>query len=157
MTADLKPYPAMKDSGVPWLGKVPEHWEVRRLKRLCSRSALYGANVAAYTSIHGNGCPLSSHDGLSRRTDTSRGEASLSLRSWCTTTCSQMATCSFSRSGTIGRSFLYDSSTHGPCAYAGYLVRFVPTSAVLPRYVLLFTKTQAFAGFLQVVAISLHD
>ena len=24
--ADLKPYPAMKDSGVPWLGEVPEHW-----------------------------------------------------------------------------------------------------------------------------------
>ena len=24
----LKPYPAMKDSDVEWLGKVPEHWEV---------------------------------------------------------------------------------------------------------------------------------
>jgi type I restriction enzyme S subunit len=32
MTADLRPYPAMKDSGVPWLGEVPEHWEVRRLR-----------------------------------------------------------------------------------------------------------------------------
>lgn len=28
MIHDLKPYPAMKDSGVPWLGKVPEKWEV---------------------------------------------------------------------------------------------------------------------------------
>lgn len=28
MIADLKPYPAYKDSGVPWLGQVPEHWEV---------------------------------------------------------------------------------------------------------------------------------
>ena len=27
-----QPYPAYKDSGVEWLGKVPEHWEVRRLK-----------------------------------------------------------------------------------------------------------------------------
>jgi type I restriction enzyme S subunit len=26
MIADLKPYPVMKDSGVPWLGDVPEHW-----------------------------------------------------------------------------------------------------------------------------------
>jgi type I restriction enzyme S subunit len=26
--ADLKPYPAYKDSGVPWLGEVPEQWEV---------------------------------------------------------------------------------------------------------------------------------
>ena len=32
MIEELKPYPAYKDSGVPWLGKVPEHWEVRRLK-----------------------------------------------------------------------------------------------------------------------------
>jgi len=28
MIADLEPYPAMKDSGVEWLGKVPEHWDV---------------------------------------------------------------------------------------------------------------------------------
>jgi len=32
MIADLKPYPAMKGSGVLWLGQVPEHWEVRRLR-----------------------------------------------------------------------------------------------------------------------------
>ena len=32
MIADLKPYPATKDSGVPWLGMVPKHWELRRLK-----------------------------------------------------------------------------------------------------------------------------
>jgi len=30
----LKPYPAMKDSGVPWLGRVPAHWDVRRGKWL---------------------------------------------------------------------------------------------------------------------------
>ncbi|MCY4047687.1 MAG: restriction endonuclease subunit S [Candidatus Dadabacteria bacterium] len=28
----LKPYPAYKDSGVEWLGKVPEHWEVQKLR-----------------------------------------------------------------------------------------------------------------------------
>ncbi|MHB8319156.1 MAG: restriction endonuclease subunit S domain-containing protein [Acidimicrobiales bacterium] len=47
MTADLKPYPAYKDSGVPWLGDVPEHWEVRRLKNVCTRSAFSGANISA--------------------------------------------------------------------------------------------------------------
>ncbi len=31
MTSDLKPYPKMKPSGVPWLGDVPEHWEVKRI------------------------------------------------------------------------------------------------------------------------------
>ncbi|MEI6309100.1 MAG: restriction endonuclease subunit S [bacterium] len=32
MIADLKPYPAMKSSGVPWLGEVPEHWGMRQLR-----------------------------------------------------------------------------------------------------------------------------
>jgi len=30
----LKPYPAYKDSGVPWLGDVPAHWELHRAKYL---------------------------------------------------------------------------------------------------------------------------
>lgn len=30
----LKPYPEYKDSGVAWLGKVPKHWEMRKLKYL---------------------------------------------------------------------------------------------------------------------------
>jgi len=34
MTGDLKPYPEYKDSGVPWLGKVPKHWGLLRLKYL---------------------------------------------------------------------------------------------------------------------------
>jgi type I restriction enzyme S subunit len=32
--AGLKPYVEMKDSDVPWLGKVPAHWDVRRGKWL---------------------------------------------------------------------------------------------------------------------------
>jgi len=34
VTANIKPYPAYKDSGVPWLGQVPEHWGVKRLKNV---------------------------------------------------------------------------------------------------------------------------
>ncbi len=33
-----KPYPAYKDSGVEWLGKIPEHWEVRRAEIYCCLS-----------------------------------------------------------------------------------------------------------------------
>ena len=32
MIANLKRYPTTKDSGVEWLGEVPAHWEVLRLK-----------------------------------------------------------------------------------------------------------------------------
>ncbi|AGB48892.1 restriction endonuclease S subunit [Methanomethylovorans hollandica DSM 15978] len=34
MIHDLKPYAAYKDSGVPWLGQVPEHWEFERARWL---------------------------------------------------------------------------------------------------------------------------
>ena len=34
MIADLKPYPTMKESGIEWLGDVPEHWTVKRGKAL---------------------------------------------------------------------------------------------------------------------------
>ena len=35
--AGLDPHPKLKSSGVAWLGDVPEHWEVRRLKYLARR------------------------------------------------------------------------------------------------------------------------
>ncbi len=34
MIADLKPYAKYKDSGLPWLGPVPEHWEVRQARHI---------------------------------------------------------------------------------------------------------------------------
>jgi len=34
MIADLKPYAEYKESGLPWLGQVPGHWEVETLRRL---------------------------------------------------------------------------------------------------------------------------
>ncbi len=35
VTKGLNPDAPMKDSGVEWLGEVPEHWEVRKLSQLC--------------------------------------------------------------------------------------------------------------------------
>jgi len=61
MRLDLKPYPAYKDSGVEWLGEVPEHWEVRRIKdvaRLKSGDAITSAEIepaGAYAVYGGNG------------------------------------------------------------------------------------------------------
>ena len=35
VTRGLDPNVPMKDSGVEWLGKIPAHWEVKKLNRLC--------------------------------------------------------------------------------------------------------------------------
>lgn len=34
--AGVAGYPAYRDSGVEWLGEIPAHWEVKRLKRICT-------------------------------------------------------------------------------------------------------------------------
>ncbi|EHL6350090.1 TPA: restriction endonuclease subunit S [Escherichia coli] len=34
--SQYRAYPAYKDSGVEWIGQVPEHWKVARVKRLAS-------------------------------------------------------------------------------------------------------------------------
>jgi type I restriction enzyme, S subunit len=36
VTKGLNPDVPMKDSGIPWLGRIPENWEVKKLKYLCS-------------------------------------------------------------------------------------------------------------------------
>src|SRR6266404_7503267 len=44
MIADLKPYPEYKNSGLPWLGQVPQHWDVR---------PAFGAFVPIHERNHG--------------------------------------------------------------------------------------------------------
>lgn len=39
VTKGLNPNVKMKDSGVEWIGEIPEHWEVRRLKHIFVRIA----------------------------------------------------------------------------------------------------------------------
>jgi type I restriction enzyme S subunit len=34
----MKPYPAYKDSGIEWIGQIPEHWEIKKLKFLISQN-----------------------------------------------------------------------------------------------------------------------
>ncbi len=37
MIPGLQPYPTYKDSGVPWVGKVPAHWQVAALRHRYSQ------------------------------------------------------------------------------------------------------------------------
>ena len=61
VTRGLDPNVKLKPSGVEWLGDVPEHWEVRRLKSLCSMKSGEGITAEAieatgkYPVYGGNG------------------------------------------------------------------------------------------------------
>lgn len=48
VTKGLNPNAPMKDSGVPWLGEVPAHWEVRRLRYACDAIKTGGTPAIEY-------------------------------------------------------------------------------------------------------------
>jgi len=55
--SNLKPYPAYKESAIPWLGDMPEHWEIRRGKNLFKcidmRSSTGEEELLTVSSEHG--------------------------------------------------------------------------------------------------------
>ncbi len=117
-----KPYPAYKDSGVEWLGRVPEHWRVSRLRHNIFSPLAYGANESGesenpddprfirITDLNGDG---------SLREDTFK---SLS-RDLAAPYMLKNGDVLLARSGaTVGKSFIYRSNL-GPACYAGYLIR----------------------------------
>lgn len=148
----FKVYPKYKDSGVEWLGEIPAHWGVRRLKHLCARSALYGANEPAESyategvrflrttdiTDEGHLAAEGVYLPLERARDYLLSDGDIL----------------FSRSGTIGRAFVYDEERYGPCAYAGYLVRFVPGPMLDSRFAYYFSKSRSFDQWLAASVIS---
>jgi len=60
MTTDLDPYPVYKDSGLPWLGEVPGHWERKSLYRaIVAFSGEYAYDGAKLSEASLNGFPSS--------------------------------------------------------------------------------------------------
>lgn len=58
MIDSLKPYPEYKESELPWLGKIPAHWDVRRMKLLLGEVDLRSSTgkeqllrVSQYTGV----------------------------------------------------------------------------------------------------------
>ena len=49
VTRGLNPDVPLKPSGVDWLGDVPAHWEVRRLRYLIEGNLTYGAECSGRT------------------------------------------------------------------------------------------------------------
>ena len=145
-------YSEYKRSDVEWLGDLPAHWRPMRFKFGCSRSALYGANESAESY---------SLEGIRflRTTDIDdSGSLVDDVAVYLPEQLVQEYLLSdgdilISRSGTLGRALHYQSDLHGPCAYAGYLVRFVPKPTLDSRFAFHFTKSHAFTGWLSVTAI----
>lgn len=145
----FRPYPAYKDSGVEWLGQIPAHWALCRLKFILQEPLHYGANEPAeqvdedlprYIRI----TDISDDGRLRGETFRSIPEAVAKPHLL------QDGDILFARSGaTVGKTFRYESRW-GRAAHAGYLIRArLDRQACSSRFVQFFTTSQSYWNWMR--------
>jgi len=153
VTRGLDPVAPLKDSGVEWLGDIPAHWHVRRVKHVVAAPLKYGANEPAelkdpdlpryirITDIDDDGF---------LRNDTFRSLPQVIAQPYML----KVEDLLLARSGaTVGKSFIYQEAW-GPACYAGYLIRLrLNLRVMIPQFVYYFTASTSYWGWLASVTI----
>ena len=148
----LKSYPKYKDSSIQWIGKIPEGWEVRKIKQICSKSAEYGLNEPSDNYVE---------EGVRflRITDITENERLIkngvylpenkTNKEYLLDTGDVLV----ARSGSIGTSLYFDKRKYGECLFAGYLVRFVVNKSNSGRFLYYFTNSGSFYAQIELATI----
>ncbi|CAG0968802.1 Type-1 restriction enzyme EcoKI specificity protein [Methanosarcinales archaeon] len=143
----LDPDAQMKDSGIEWLGEVPEHWKISKLKYVVKGKLEYGANESAeledinlprYIRITDFGADGKLKD------DTFKSLPFEIAKDYIL----QKGDILFARSGaTVGKTFQF-KSYQGIACFAGYLIKASPDeNRVLSDYLYLFTKSNVYENW----------
>ncbi|TZE82098.1 restriction endonuclease subunit S [Calorimonas adulescens] len=150
----FKRYERYKDSGVEWIGEIPEHWEINKLKYICSESAVYGLNESAEnyveegvrfirtTDIDDKGNLDSNEEGVFLPEEKTKGYIL------------KTGDLLVSRSGSLGTSLYFDENKYGKCSYAGYLIKFRANSKNHPKFLFYFSKSNIFYIQIQMALVS---
>ena len=122
VTKGLNPDAPMKPSGLDWLGHIPAHWEMHRLKFIAAEPLSYGANAAA--EFDEPDWPrfvrITDVDEFGRLRDATFRSLPPEIAQGFLLQPNDIL---LARSGaTVGKSFIYRSSW-GVACYAGYLIR----------------------------------
>ena len=131
-------------SGVAWLGEIPAHWRVTRLKFIRSGAILYGSGEPAAGSDRN--CPRYIRITDLNEGGTLRGDTFQSLPEHLAAPyILQDGDVLFARSGaTVGKTFRYREEWGRAC-FASYLVRLRPDRRqILPDYLHYYTQSRAF-------------
>lgn len=144
VTLGVDPNVQVSSSGIEWLGDIPQHWTVRRLRYLLRERLKYGANEAAESTNPNWPRYLRITDFRSDgslRSDTFRSLPPDVAAGYLV----EPGDLLFARSGaTVGKVFLVKEET-GLASFAGYLIRARPdTSIMLPMFLFEFTQSSAF-------------
>lgn len=144
VTKGLNPDVKMKNSGIEWIGEIPEHWESKKLKNVLKSPLKYGANESG----------IEFQEDLPRYiriTDIVISDNSLKMGNMLSLTEKQAKNfilkhndILFARSGaTVGKSFLFDE-IYGLSAFAGYLIKAEISEVVNPKLIYYYTLTSAY-------------
>ena len=146
VTKGLDPSCPLKDSGVDWLGEIPVHWEIKRLRHLAKGPLKYGVNAPAEfdQSDWPRFVRITDIDDLGQlRPETFRSLPPEVADGYLL----EEQDILLARSGaTVGKSFIYQASWGRAC-FAGYLIRARLTEEVSPRFVYLMMNSAAYWGW----------
>ena len=153
VTKGLDPDVPMKNSGIEWIGEIPENWSAWRMKHLASEPLQYGANATGVEFREDIPRYVRITDITADRKLNTEGKQSLETdiaRDYML----EDGDILFARSGaTSGKSFYYES-TYGPCCFAGYLIRLRTDSRkALSKFLYYYTLTQAYENWTQQIFI----
>ena len=76
MIADLKPYADYKESGLPWLGQVPRHWDVSQLAKLARVKSVVNQSNRQLLSVYLQRGVVRFSDVADKRTNTTSEDLS---------------------------------------------------------------------------------
>lgn len=130
VTKGLDPNAKMKPSGIEWLGDIPEHWEVRRLKYLIVGRLKYGANEPGgdFRENDPRYIRITDFD----KSGKLRDDTFCSLkRELAEPYLLKEGDVLFARSGgTVGKTFQF-KNYDGKACYAGYLIKAEPNNQLI--------------------------
>lgn len=122
MAGRYRAYPEYRDSGVEWLGEIPNYWDAWKFKHCLLEPMIYGANEAALDDSRENPRYIRITD--MNADGTLRDETFKSLpKKVAKDYLLDDGDILLARTGaTVGKSFKYKSE-FGACCFAGYLIR----------------------------------
>ncbi len=147
VTKGLDPNVPLEDSGIDWLGSIPKHWEVKKLKWLLKEKLKYGANEIGgddnvdfprYIRITDFG------ENGKLRSDTFKSLPPEKAKDYLL----EEGDILFARSGaTVGKTY-YFHNFKGKACFAGYLIKATSDKNIIDsNYLFFFTKTNYYENW----------
>lgn len=147
VTKGIDPNAKMKDSGVEWIGEIPEAWDVIKLKYLLKDSMKYGATETGieYSEELPRYIRITDITPDNKLKDS--GKLSLTEQQ-AEKYLLKEDTILFARSGaTVGKTFLYKTE-YGRAAFAGYMISAIPNNdKLLATWLYYYTLSFSYADW----------